>query len=114
MDRKRARKTQLKSPNTLVTAPPAPPAALAPPAPLSDNHLLTNPYYLLSLLGITIQQAAFIAEEVQDSLQWIEHVLGQMGSEVLLYYPHIYLYMLILWPRSSCMFIIIGLYVTYG
>ncbi len=104
MDRKRARKTQLKSPNTLV---------VAPPAPLSDNHLLTNLYYLLSLLGITIQQAAFTAEEVRDSLQQIERVLGQTGSEVLLYYPPIYLYMLILWPRSSCVFIIISLYVTY-
>src|SRR5436305_1839015 len=62
MDQKCARKIQLKSPNTLVVAPPAPPAALALPASLSDNHLLTNPYYLLSLLDITIQQAAFIAE----------------------------------------------------
>ena len=87
MDQKCARKIQLKSPNTLVVAPPAPPAALAPPAPLSDNHLLTNPYYLLSLLGITIQQAAFTAEEVRDSLQRIERVLGQTGSKVLLYYP---------------------------
>ena len=51
---------------------------------------MANPYYLLSLLGVVIQPAAFLEEEVRDSLRRIERVLKQTGSEVysiLFYIP---------------------------
>jgi hypothetical protein len=57
---------------------------LAPVAPkqLSDHHLMGNLYYLLSLLDVIIQPAAFMEEEVRDSLRRTESLLNQTGSEV--------------------------------
>ena len=65
-------------------------AAPVEPKQPSDQHLIANPYYLLSLLGVVIQPAAFLEEEVRDSLHRIERVLKQTGSEVysiLFYIP---------------------------
>ena len=53
-----------------------------PPPARSDSHLMVNPYYLLSLLGMVINPAAYMVAEVQNSLHEIEQLLGQSGSEV--------------------------------
>ena len=49
---------------------------------LSDNEMITNLYYLLGLLGVTIRLEAFTIEEVQDSLQRTEQLLDQSASDV--------------------------------
>ena len=48
----------------------------------SDDEIMANPYYLLGLLGVTIRPEAFTVEEVQDSLQRTEQLLGQSASDV--------------------------------
>ena len=53
-----------------------------PPPARSDSHLMANPYYLLSLLSVVINPAAYMVAEVQNSLHEIEQLLGQSGSEV--------------------------------
>ena len=54
---------------------------------------MSNPYYLLFLLGTTINPAAYTVAEVRESLKQIEDALDQKGSDVHNYLIiHIYIF----------------------